>query len=104
MAYGQMSFDLGIERNEMDLLTTFVKNVSSALFSAENSQVFLGFIVPLCLEDSNIRNSVLGMTAAYMAGGNDCYTIDYMLYKTKGIMLLVVYFENLIPTSFDANT
>lgn len=92
-----------VPRKELELLKYFITDVSSLLFVDKTSTTFLRTVVPLCIEDPNVRYPIIGISASHRAnsqiGENIECKRDAAIYRAKSqsmfISHTVDYFKDL---------
>ncbi|CUM63817.1 uncharacterized protein PRCAT00001401001 [Priceomyces carsonii] len=75
-----------VPKKEMDLLMYFISDVSCLLFVDKTSTKFLSTIIPLCIQDEQVRYPVISISASHRANTIETvpqYHRDAALYRAK---------------------
>lgn len=91
-----------IPLKQLELLKYFITDVSSLLFIDKTSTRFLKTVVPLAIEDSNVRYPIMGIAASHrsnsMDGANVEFKRDFAIYRAKSQSLFIAntidYFQD----------
>ncbi|WEJ97614.1 hypothetical protein PSN45_005170 [Yamadazyma tenuis] len=91
-----------IPAKELELLEYFITDVSSLLFVDKTSTAFLRTVVPLSIEDPNVRYPVIGISASHRSNSNLEENVEYArdaaIYRAKAQSLFIAntvdYFQD----------